>query len=627
MEIKDLLKKDLMVLDLKAETKEEAIKEIADKFFEKGYVKSAEDFAEGLREREAQGSTALGESVAIPHSKNKTVIEPAVLFARKKSGLDYDALDGMPTEIFFAIAAPDGENNLHVATLAELSKMIMKDGFIGDLKKVENEDEVYAVIEKYSAKEKPVQKEAENKEVAKATINLLAVTACPNGIAHTYMAQEALEKAAKARGVNIKVETNGSDGIKNRLTAEEIEKADAIIIAADKKVETARFNGKKVIQRPVSDGIRKADELVDRAIKGEANIYHEEAGASAVYKEESQSITQKIYGDLMNGISHMLPFVIGGGILLAISFLFERFTGDKSTIFTFLNGLGGDAFSFLIPILAGYISYSIADRPGLMPGMVAGLMASRGAGFIGGLIGGFIAGYVVNFLKKATRNLPKSVEGLKPMLIYPVLGLLIVGAIMFFAIDPVFTSVNNFINNWLTSLSGTNMVLLGALLAAMMAIDMGGPVNKAAYAFAIGAFTDTGIGTFMAAVMVGGMVPPIAIAIATTFFKDKFNEEQKKTTVTNYILGASFITEGAIPFAAAEPQTVLPSCVIGSSLAGAIVGYFGVSAPAPHGGIFILPAMGSLNQALLFVGAVVIGAIVGGIIFGTIKKKPEGLRG
>lgn len=611
-----------MVLDLKADTKDAAIKEIADKFFEKGYVKSAEDFAEGLREREAQGSTALGESVAIPHSKNKTVIEPAVLFARKIGGLDYDALDGMPTEIFFAIGAPDGENNLHVATLAELSKMIMKDGFIDDLKKVENEDEVYAVIEKYSAKEKTVE-EATDKEEIKSDINLLAVTACPNGIAHTYMAQEALEKAAKARGVNIKVETNGSDGIKNRLTESEIEKADAIIIAADKKVETARFNGKKVIQRPVSDGIRRADDLVDRAIKGEANIYHEEGTQSSTYKEENQSIGQKIYGDLMNGISHMLPFVIGGGILLAISFLFERFTGDKSTVFTFLNGLGGDAFSFLIPILAGYISYSIADRPGLMPGMVAGLMASRGAGFIGGLIGGFISGYVVNFLKKATRNLPKSVEGLKPMLIYPVLGLLIVGAIMFFAIDPVFTGVNNFINNWLMSLSGTNMVLLGALLAAMMAIDMGGPINKAAYAFAIGAFTDTGIGTFMAAVMVGGMVPPIAIAIATTFFKGKFNEEQKKTTITNYILGASFITEGAIPFAAAEPQTVLPSCVIGSAIAGAIVGYFGVSAPAPHGGIFILPAMGSLNQALLFVGAVAIGAIIGGLIFGTIKKKPE----
>ena len=622
MEIRDLLKKDLMVLDLKAESKEEAIKEIANKFFEKGYVKSAEDFADGLREREAQGSTALGESVAIPHSKNKTVIEPAVLFARKKTGLDYDALDGMPTQIFFAIGAPDGENNLHVATLAELSKMIMKEGFIDDLKKVNSEDEVYDVIDKYTEKENPVQ-ETPNRQEGKSKINLLAVTACPNGIAHTYMAQEALEKAAKARGVNIKVETNGSDGIKNRLTVEEIEKADAIIIAADKKVETARFNGKKVIQRSVSDGIRKADDLVDRAIKGEANIYHEEGGSNQTYKEESQSISQKIYGDLMNGISHMLPFVIGGGILLAISFLFERFVGDKSTVFTFLNGLGGDAFSFLIPILAGYISYSIADRPGLMPGMVAGLMASRGAGFIGGLIGGFIAGFIVNFLKKATRNLPKSVEGLKPMLIYPVLGLLLVGAIMFFVVDPVFTGVNNFINKWLTSLSGTNMVLLGALLAGMMAIDMGGPINKAAYAFAIGAFTDTGIGTFMAAVMVGGMVPPIAIALATTLFKNKFNEEQKKTTITNYILGASFITEGAIPFAAAEPQTVLPSCVIGSSIAGAIVGYFGVSAPAPHGGIFILPAMGSLNQALLFVGAVVIGAIIGGLIFGTIKKKPE----
>ncbi|WP_299032474.1 fructose-specific PTS transporter subunit EIIC [uncultured Anaerococcus sp.] len=627
MEIRDLLKKDLMVLDLKAENKDEAIKEIADKFFEKGYVKSAEDFREGLKEREAQGSTALGESVAIPHSKNKTVIEPAVLFARKKQGLDYEALDGMPTEIFFAIAAPDGENNLHVATLAELSKMIMKDGFVDDLKKVVSEDEVYAVIEKYSENKEKVKEDivGENKE--KSDINLLAVTACPNGIAHTYMAQEALEKAAKTRGVNIKVETNGSDGIKNRLTQAEIEKADAIIIAADKKVETARFNGKKLIQRPVSDGIRKADDLVDRAIKGEANIYHEEGGESKNYDEEGQSLGQKIYGDLMNGISHMLPFVIGGGILLAISFLFERFAGDESTVFTFLNRLGGDAFSFLIPILAGYISYSIADRPGLMPGMVAGLMASRGAGFIGGLIGGFIAGYVVNFLKKATKNLPKSVEGLKPMLIYPVLGLLIVGAIMFFAIDPVFTGVNNFINNWLMSLSGTNMVLLGALLAAMMAIDMGGPINKAAYAFAIGAFTDTGIGTFMAAVMVGGMVPPIAIAIATTFFKNKFNEEQKKTTVTNYILGASFITEGAIPFAAAEPQTVLPSCVIGSAIAGAIVGYFGISAPAPHGGIFILPAMSSLNHALLFVGAVIVGAIVGGLILGAIKKKPEEILG
>ncbi|MFO3666842.1 fructose-specific PTS transporter subunit EIIC [Anaerococcus kampingiae] len=621
MEIRDLLKKDLMILDLKADSKEAAIDEIAAKFFEKGYVKSAEDFAAGLREREAQGSTALGESVAIPHSKNATVIEPAVLFARKIGGLDYDALDGEATEIFFAIAAPDGENNLHVATLAELSKMIMKNGFIADLKKVENPEDVYGVIDKYSEAKKEEVVEASPAD--KKACHILAVTACPNGIAHTYMAQEALEKAAKAKGANIKVETNGSDGIKNRLTQAEIDAADVIIIAADKKVETARFNGKKLIQRPVSDGIRKADELIDQALAGKANIYHEEGGASQEYAEESQSLGQKIYGDLMNGISHMLPFVIGGGILMAISFLIERFAGNESVVFTFLNGLGGDAFNFLIPILAGYIAYSIADRPGLMPGMVAGLMASRGAGFIGGLIGGFIAGYVVNFLKKACKNLPKTVEGLKPMLIYPVLGLFIVGAIMFFVIDPIFTGINTAINNWLTGLGGANMVILGALLAAMMAADMGGPINKAAYAFAIGAFTDTGIGTFMAAVMVGGMVPPIAIAIATTFFKNKFNEEQKKTTITNYILGASFITEGAIPFAAAEPQTVLPSCIAGSALAGAIVGYFGVSAPAPHGGIFILPAMSSLNQALLFVGAVVIGAVVGGLILGAIKKKPE----
>lgn len=323
----------------------------------------------------------------------------------------------------------------------------------------------------------------------------------------------------------------------------------------------------------------------------------------------------------MNGISHMLPFVIGGGILMAISFLVERFAGENALAFSFLNGLGGDAFSFLIPVLAGFIAMSIGDRPALMPGMVAGLMASRGAGFIGGLIGGFLAGFIVNLMKKALRNLPKSIEGLKPMLIYPVFGLLIVGALMFFIVDPIFTGINTVINNWLMSLSGANMLILGAILAGMMAVDMGGPINKAAYAFAIGAFTDTGIGTFMAAVMVGGMVPPIAIAIATTFFKEKFTEEQRKTTITNYILGASFITEGAIPFAAAEPGKVIPASVIGSALAGAIVGAFNVSAPAPHGGIFVLPAMSSLSQAGLFVGAVLVGSIVGGIIYGLIKKK------
>lgn len=622
MEIRDLLKADLMVFDLKAEDKMGAIKEIAKNFYEKGYAKSEEDFKTGLVDREAQGSTALGESVAIPHTKNSTVKEPAVMFAKKIGGLDYDALDGEPTEIFFAIGAPAGENNLHVETLAELSKMIMKDGFINYLKKCESADDVYGVIEKYSEKKEVIEEKAPANKASNKQVKLLAVTACPNGIAHTYMAQEALEKAATKAGVSIKVETNGSDGIKNRLTAKEIEEADAIIITADKKVETNRFDGKKVIQRPVSDGIRKADELLAKAIKGDASIFHAERGrGQAEESQEGQSIWQKAYGDLMNGISHMLPFVIGGGILMAISFLVERFAGENALAFSFLNGLGGDAFSFLIPVLAGFIAMSIGDRPALMPGMVAGLMASRGAGFIGGLIGGFLAGFIVNLMKKALRNLPKSIEGLKPMLIYPVFGLLIVGALMFFIVDPIFTGINTVINNWLMSLSGANMLILGAILAGMMAVDMGGPINKAAYAFAIGAFTDTGIGTFMAAVMVGGMVPPIAIAIATTFFKDKFTEEQRKTTITNYILGASFITEGAIPFAAAEPGKVIPASVIGSCLAGAIVGAFNVSAPAPHGGIFVLPAMSSLSQAGLFVGAVLVGSIVGGIIYGLIKKK------
>ncbi|MDU2584946.1 MAG: fructose-specific PTS transporter subunit EIIC [Anaerococcus prevotii] len=623
MEIRDLLKPELMIFDLKANDKMSAIEEIASKFFEKGYVKDKEDFKKGLIAREEEGSTALGESVAIPHTKNETVKEPAVLFARKIGGLDYEALDGEPTEIFFSIGAPAGENNLHVETLAELSKMIMKEGFIDDLKKCSNAEEVYGIIDKYSEKKKdPVVESVGEVEATNSDIKLLAVTACPNGIAHTYMAQEALEKAAKKAGVSIKVETNGSDGIKNRLTVKEIEEADAIIIAADKKVETNRFDGKKLIQRPVSDGIRKSDELIEKAIKGEGRIFTAEEGANKTSSDdgEGQSFWQKIYGDLMNGISHMLPFVIGGGILMAISFLVERFAGDESLAFTFLNGLGGDAFSFLIPILAGFIAMSIGDRPALMPGMVAGLMASRGAGFIGGLIGGFLAGYVVNLMKKACKNLPKSIEGLKPMLIYPVFGLLIVGALMFFIIDPIFTGINTFINNWLMSLSGANMLVLGAILAGMMAIDMGGPINKAAYAFAIGVFTDTGIGTFMAAVMVGGMVPPIAIAIATTFFKDKFTEDQKKTTITNYILGLSFITEGAIPFAAAEPGKVIPASVIGSAIAGAIVGGFNISAPAPHGGIFVLPAMSSLSQAGLFLGAVLVGSVVGGLIYGFMKK-------
>lgn len=623
MEIKDLLKEDLVILDLKANTKDGAIKEIASKFYEKGYVKSKGDFEKGLRAREEEGSTALGDSVAIPHSKNKTVIEPAVLFARKSEGLDYEALDGEDTKIFFAIAAPDGENNLHVETLANLSKMIMKVGFIDDLLKVNSSDDVYKVIDKFSDKKE--KKEEIIKEESSEKDFIVAVTACPNGIAHTYMAQEALEEAAKKANVDIKVETNGSDGVKNLLTSDEIRKAKAVIVAADKKVDIDRFDGKKLIQRPVSDGIRKADQLIDAAINGNVNIFHSDNADNKTKDElkDGQSTWQKIYGDVMNGISHMLPFVIGGGILLAISFLFERFTGENSAIFTFLNNLGSDAMSFLIPILAGYIAFSVGDRPALMPGMVAGLMASRGAGFIGGLIGGFIAGYIVNFIKKLCKNLPKSVEGLKPMLIYPVFGLLITGLIMYLLVDPIFSGINTAINNWLMNMSGSNRILLGALLGAMMAIDMGGPINKAAYAFAIGVFTDTGIGSYMAAVMVGGMVPPIAIALACSLFKNKFTEKEKETKITNFILGLSFITEGAIPFAASEPHSVIPSVAIGSAVAGAIVGAFNVESPAPHGGVFVLPAMSSLNQALFFLLAVAIGSVVGALLLGKLKKKPE----
>lgn len=623
MEIKDLLKEDLMILDLKANTKDGAIKEIASKFYEKGYVKSKEDFEKGLRAREEEGSTALGDSVAIPHSKNKTVIEPAVLFARKSEGLDYEALDGEDTKIFFAIAAPDGENNLHVETLANLSKMIMKAGFIDDLLKVNSSDDVYKVIDKFSDKKE--KKEEIIKEESSDRDFFVAVTACPNGIAHTYMAQEALEEAAKKANVDIKVETNGSDGVKNLLTSDEIRKAKAVIIAADKKVDIDRFDGKKLIQRPVSDGIRKADQLINTAIKGDASIFHSDNADNKTKDQlkDGQSTWQKIYGDVMNGISHMLPFVIGGGILLALSFLFERFTGENSAIFTFLNNLGSDAMSFLIPILAGYIAFSVADRPALMPGMVAGLMASRGAGFIGGLIGGFIAGYIVNFIKKLCKNLPKSVEGLKPMLIYPVFGLLLTGLIMYIVVDPIFSGINTAINNWLMNMSGSNRILLGALLGAMMAIDMGGPINKAAYAFAIGVFTDTGIGSYMAEAMVGGMVPPIAIALACSLFKNKFTEKEKETKITNFILGLSFITEGAIPFAASEPHSVIPSVAIGSAVAGAIVGAFNVESPAPHGGVFVLPAMSSLNQAIFFLLAVAIGSVIGALLLGKLKKRPE----
>ncbi|WP_276877067.1 PTS fructose transporter subunit IIABC [Anaerococcus hydrogenalis] len=620
MQIKDLLKRNLMIMELKSSNKMDVIDEIAQKFFDEGIVGSKEEFKEGLIKRESETSTALGEGIAMPHAKVDTVKEPAVLFAKKSEGLDYEALDGEDSFVFFSIAVPNGENNLHVQTLAKLSKMILKEGFIDKLKAANSPDEVYEIIDLYSEEEKEVSKPVEDTEISKY---IIGVTACPNGVAHTYMAQEALENAGKKLNAKIKIETNGSDGVKNKLTSEDIKNADAVIIAADKKVEMARFDGKKLIQRPVSDGIRKSEELVKDAIDGKFSVYHASGSDSKVEEvsTEKTSLKQEIYKDLMNGVSHMLPFVIGGGILMAISFLAERFLGDKSLAFTFLNKIGSGAFSFLIPILAGYIAYSIGDRPALMPGMVAGFLASESAGFLGGLIGGFLAGLIINFLKKICEKMPKSLNSVKSMLIYPVFGLLITGALMFFIIDPVFTGINDGLNNWLTNMGATNKVLIGALLGGMMAADMGGPINKAAYTFATGAFIGTNDGAFMAAVMAGGMVPPIAIALTSTFFKDKFTENERKSAVSNYLLGLSFITEGAIPFAAAKPQLIIPISIVGSAIAGGLTQLFNVSVPAPHGGIFVLPAMSSLNQALFFIGSFVIGSIVSAILLGIFKKK------
>ena len=437
------------------------------------------------------------------------------------------------------------------------------------------------------------------------------------------MAEEALKEQASKMGVDIKVETNGSDGVKNKLTANDIEKATGIIIAADRKVETARFNGKNVIECPVSDAIRNPKDLIEKIVEGKAKIYHADESESKEVEEETTNWKSKLYQDIMNGVSHMLPFVVGGGILLALSFLVERFFSDTSPIYNLFSVGGKAAFGFLIPILAGYIAMSIGDRPALMPGMVAGFIAGQGAGFLGGLLGGFLAGYVILFLKKITRNLPKSLEGTKPMLIFPVFGLLLTSLGMIFVISPVFTTINKAINGFLANMGTTNSILLGALLGAMMSVDMGGPVNKASYTFSIGVFTDTGNGAFMAATMAGGMVAPLAIALASSLFKNKFDEKEKKSAVTNYILGASFITEGAIPFAAKDPLRVIVSSVIGSAIAGGLTQAFEVKSPAPHGGIFILPAMESVDKALFFVLSVAVGSLVSAIIYGLWKQKAE----
>ncbi|WP_339784806.1 fructose-specific PTS transporter subunit EIIC [Paenibacillus sp. FSL R7-0313] len=651
MRITDLMIQETMIMDLQATTKDEAIDELIASLNRSGRINDPVLFKEMIYKREAESSTGIGGGIAMPHAKTTAVNEPTVVFAKSRKGLDFEALDDQPAHVFFMIAAPEGAGNTHLRTLAALSRLLIDSDFISQLMSTDTPAEVSALFdakqaeaaEKEAAKEKAKAEKAANAAStstsgqqqntsgvivgnANSEDFVVAVTACPTGIAHTFMAEDALKKKAQEMGINIRVETNGSEGAQNVLTADEIARAKGVIVAADKNVEMARFDGKPVLQRPVSDGIRKPEELIRKAVNGDAPIYRSQGGNA---KEEGASagkisVGSKIYKDLMNGISHMLPFVVGGGILLAISFLFEQIASPENPIVQLLQTIGGGtgAFHFLIPVLAGFIAMSIGDRPALMPGMVGGLMAvNSNAGFLGGLAAGFLAGYVVIGLRKLFKGLPKAIDGLKPILLYPVFGLLIVGAISFYVFDPIFGSLNTWLVDALGNLGTGNAVLLGLLLGGMMSIDMGGPFNKAAYTFAIGVFTSSGNtdGAWMAAVMAGGMVPPLAIALATTFFKSKFTEQERKSGLTNYVLGFSFITEGAIPFAAADPLRVLTSCILGSAVAGGLTQLWHINVPAPHGGIFVAALA---NHAVLFLLAVAIGSVISGLILGLWKKSP-----
>ncbi|MBM6614538.1 PTS sugar transporter subunit IIA [Desemzia sp. RIT804] len=623
MNINDILIKDVMIMDLKAQTKEAAIDEMVANLKQHDRISDVETFKEGILNREKLSSTGLGDGIAMPHAKNKAVKEATVLFAKSTSGIDYNSLDGQPAYLFFMIAAPEGANDVHLEALANLSRLLIRPDFVESLKKTTTADEVRELFTAAEEVEESSTVEETSSPVAEERPYVVAVTACPTGIAHTFMAEDALKKKAAEMGVDIKVETNGSGGIKNRLTTQDIERSVGVIVAADKQVEMARFDGKPVLQRPVSDGIRKTEELITKAINKQAPIYSSggKKADSSVDDGENGSVWNRVYKDLMNGISHMLPFVVGGGILMGLSFLFENTLGNDSEIFLFLNSIGNHAFGFLIPILAGYIALSIGDRPALMPGMVGGVMAvSSNAGFLGGLVAGFLAGYLMIGLQKGLRNLPKSLEGIKSILLFPVLGLLLIGLLMYFIVGPIFGSINTAMISFLENLGTGNAVLLGALLGGMMSIDMGGPFNKAAYAFSIGIFTDTGDGSLMAAVMAGGMVPPLAIALASTLFKNKFNADERKSALSNYVMGISFITEGAIPFAAADPMRVIGSSVVGSAVAGGLTQFWNVTVPAPHGGLFVA---GLSNHIGLFVLSIVIGMVVAAVILGLWRKTVE----
>lgn len=637
MTIRDLLAAESINLNGTPAGKTEALNQCIDLMAKSGKIADVEKYRKGVFAREEEGTTGIGMGIAIPHCKSDAVTKAGLAAMVVKDGVDFESLDGTPAKIIFLIAAPNTEDNVHLQVLSKLSVMLMDEQFTNSLINAGSVDEFLNIIDsaEKAKDEKEAAKEAkEPVEVKKDDVFIVAVTACPTGIAHTYMAAEAIEKKAKELGYQVKVETRGSAGAKNVLTDDEIAKATGVIVACDTNVPTDRFDGKKVIECQVSDGINKTEELVKRIAVGDAPVFKasgkKEASHSSIGGKES--IGHQIYKHLMNGVSHMLPFVVGGGILIAIAFLIDGFSVDLNSLpadqranfgtitqgAALFKGIGGTAFGFMLPILAGFIAMSIADRPGLAVGFVGGSIAANGtSGFLGALVAGFVAGYIVNLLKKIFSKLPESLDGVKPVLLYPLLGIFLIGVIMQFVVEPPIGALNTAINNGLNGLNGASAVVLGVLLGGMMAIDMGGPVNKAAYVFGTASIA-AGNYNIMAAVMIGGMVPPLAIALATIFFKNKFTAEERKAGPTNFIMGLSFITEGAIPFAASDPLHVLPACAVGSAVAGGLSMAFGCTLMAPHGGIFVVPTIGN---PLMYLVALVIGAFIACGLLGLLKKK------
>lgn len=639
MTIRDLLAAESINLNGTPAGKTEALNQCIDLMAKSGKIADVEKYRKGVFAREEEGTTGIGMGIAIPHCKSDAVTKAGLAAMVVKDGVDFESLDGTPAKIIFLIAAPNTEDNVHLQVLSKLSVMLMDEQFTNSLINAGSVDEFLNIIDsaEKAKDEKEAAKEVKAKEpveVKKDDVFIVAVTACPTGIAHTYMAAEAIEKKAKELGYQVKVETRGSGGAKNVLTDDEIAKAAGVIVACDTNVPTDRFDGKKVIECQVSDGINKAEELIKRIAAGDAPVFKasgkKEASHSSVGGKES--IGHQIYKHLMNGVSHMLPFVVGGGILIAIAFLIDGFSVDLNSLpadqranfgtitqaAALFKGIGGTAFGFMLPILAGFIAMSIADRPGLAVGFVGGSIAANGtSGFLGALVAGFVAGYIVLLLKKVFSKLPESLDGMKPVLLYPLLGIFLVGVIMQFVVEPPIGALNTAINNGLNGLNGASAVVLGVLLGGMMSVDMGGPVNKAAYVFGTASIA-AGNYNIMAAVMIGGMVPPIAIALATIFFKNKFTAEERKAGPTNFIMGLSFITEGAIPFAASDPLHVLPACAVGSAVAGGLSMAFGCTLMAPHGGIFVVPTIGN---PLMYLVALVIGAFVACGLLGLLKKK------